>query len=153
MKNFSLLLVAMAFSFVAAAQNATIRGFVYDEETGEPVIFTNVILEGTTYGASTDVNGFYSISKIPAGNYTILCSTLGFDTTKINVDLKKNQILSQKIILKKKSIDLQTFEVSAEKQEAKTEVKMSVQKVTPKETTEKKGSTKELASKKKVIKK
>ncbi len=133
MKNFSLLLVAMAFSFVAAAQNATIRGFVYDEETGEPVIFTNVILEGTTYGASTDVNGFYSISKIPAGNYTILCSTLGFDTTKINVDLKKNQILSQKIILKKKSIDLQTFEVSAEKQEAKTEVKMSVQKVTPKE--------------------
>lgn len=46
------------------AQSGTIRGFVYDKLTGEPIIFTNVILQGTTIGAATDVNGYYSISKV-----------------------------------------------------------------------------------------
>jgi hypothetical protein len=49
------------------AQTGTIRGFVYDKQTGEPIIFTNVILKGTTIGAATDVNGYYSISKVHAG--------------------------------------------------------------------------------------
>jgi hypothetical protein len=56
------------------AQTADIRGFVYDKKTGEPIIFTNVYLSGTTYGAATDVNGYYSISKIPAGSYTFTVS-------------------------------------------------------------------------------
>ena len=58
--------------FTANAQNnGTVRGFVYDKATGEPVLFTNVYLKGTTLGAATDVNGYYSITKIPAGNYVI----------------------------------------------------------------------------------
>ena len=42
------------------AQNTTgtIRGFVYDQDNGEPVIFTNVMLQGKSIGASTDVNGY-----------------------------------------------------------------------------------------------
>jgi len=80
MKNFLVLLGFVLFASAATAQTGTIRGFVYDEESGEPVIFTNVFLKGTTYGATTDVNGYYSISKIPAGSYTIQSSTLGFDT-------------------------------------------------------------------------
>ncbi|MGE5425361.1 MAG: hypothetical protein ACM3N9_08340, partial [Syntrophothermus sp.] len=50
------------FLFVkpVSAQFGTIRGFVYEAETGEPVLFTNVYLEGTSYGAATDVNGFFT---------------------------------------------------------------------------------------------
>ena len=35
----------------------TIRGFVKDEETGQPVIFILVGLEGTAFGTQTDENG------------------------------------------------------------------------------------------------
>ena len=115
------------------AQNGTIRGFIYNEKTGESEIGATAYLKGTTMGAASDVNGFYSITKIPAGNYTLMVTSLGFDTVKIAISIKKDEIINQKIYLKEGSVMLNTFELSAEKQEARTEVKMSVSKVTPKE--------------------
>ena len=58
------------------------------KKTGEPIIFCNVILEGTTIGASTDVNGFFSISNIPTGNHTVFITYIGYDTLRENVSLK-----------------------------------------------------------------
>lgn len=115
------------------AQNGTIRGFIYNEKTGESEIGATAYLKGTTMGAASDINGFYSITKIPAGNYTLMVTSLGFDTVKIAVSIKANEIINQKVYLKEGSVMLNTFELSAEKQEARTEVKMSVSKVTPKE--------------------
>lgn len=118
---------------ISFAQTATVRGFVYDKETGEPIIFTNVYLKGTTYGASTDVNGYYAISKVPPGNYSLTVTYLGYDTLYLDIILKENQIFNKQLYLQKAAVNLKTFEISAEKQEQKTEVKMSVQKITPKE--------------------
>ena len=67
------------------AQTGNIRGFVYEKESGEPVIFCNVFLQGTTIGATTDINGMYNISKVSPGNYTLVVSYIGYDTTKINI--------------------------------------------------------------------
>ncbi|MBK6831485.1 MAG: hypothetical protein IPG92_12465 [Flavobacteriales bacterium] len=44
--KFSLTAALLSFSFILVAQTGTIRGFLYDKETGEPLIFTNVILKG-----------------------------------------------------------------------------------------------------------
>jgi hypothetical protein len=127
---FSAFLFLSAFVF---AQNGSIRGFVYEAESGEPVIFTNVALKGTSYGASTDVNGYFSITKIPAGKYVVQVTYLGFETYEEEVDISGSQIINKKIYLKKGNVQLAEFEVSGEKQEAKTQVKMSLVKVTPKE--------------------
>ncbi|MFN7014598.1 MAG: carboxypeptidase-like regulatory domain-containing protein, partial [Bacteroidia bacterium] len=100
---------------------------------GEPVIFTNVVLKGTTYGAATDVNGYYTIIKVPAGDYTISVTYLGYDTLQMPVSVKAGQIVNQKLYIQKSSIKLKTVDISAEKIEARTEVKTSVVKITPKE--------------------
>ena len=126
-----LLILTIALSI--NAQNGTIRGFIYNEKTGESEIGATAYLKGTTMGAASDVNGFYSITKIPAGNYTLMVTSLGFDTVKIAISIKADEIINQKVYLKEGSLMLNTFELSAEKQEARTEVKMSVSKVTPKE--------------------
>ncbi|MBA3707117.1 MAG: carboxypeptidase-like regulatory domain-containing protein, partial [Bacteroidetes bacterium] len=62
-------IIAIFISVNASAQpsTGTVRGFVYLKESGEPVLFTNVVLKGTTIGQATDVNGYYSITKIPPG--------------------------------------------------------------------------------------
>ena len=111
----------------------TIRGFVYDEKSQEPIIFTNVYLKGTGYGAVTDVNGFYSIAKVPAGTYTLTVSFLGYDTLYQDITISKGQILTRKLFLKKSSVKLREVNISAAAQEARTEVKVSVQKITPNE--------------------
>ena len=44
--------------------NSIAKCFVYEKSSGEPVIFCNVILKGTTIGASTDINGMYIIANV-----------------------------------------------------------------------------------------
>ena len=132
-KNLTLFaLVAFLFlGFSGVAQDGGIKGFVYNEESGEPVIFTNVYLKGTTYGAPTDQNGFYSISKVPPGNYKLMVTSLGYDSLETNITIEGNKIINKNLDLKPGSVELQTFDVNADKQEAQSEVKMSMIKITP----------------------
>ena len=65
-KGFALtVMLGFLFSFSSLAQKGTVRGFVYDESTGEPVIFGSVFLEETIFGSVTDANGYFAISKVP----------------------------------------------------------------------------------------
>ncbi len=132
-KNFSILLILLILSVNVLAQKGTVRGFIYNDKSGEPEIGATVYLKGTTMGAATDVNGFYSITKIPGGSYTLVVTSLGFDTIQEKITVKDNEILSKNQNLTEASTMIETFNVSAEKQEATTQVKMSVTKVTPKD--------------------
>lgn len=131
--KFSLLLIFAIVSLFAQAQNGTVRGFVYEEETGEAVIFTNVFLKGTSIGASTDVNGYFSVTQIPEGQYTLMVTYLGYDTFSEEITVRAGDITTEKIFLKKSSVQMQTVEISAERQERQTNVTMSVTKATPKQ--------------------
>jgi len=131
--KFSLLFIFAIVSLFAQAQNGTVRGFVYEEETGEAVIFTNVFLKGTSIGASTDVNGYFSVTQIPEGQYTLMVTYLGYDTFSEEITVRAGDITTEKIFLKKSSVQMQTVEISAERQERQTNVTMSVTKATPKQ--------------------
>ncbi|MCD4737592.1 MAG: TonB-dependent receptor, partial [Bacteroidales bacterium] len=137
LKKFFIIFLFLCFTFGlinhATAQPGTIRGFVYEEETGEPVIFTNVYLANTSYGSSTDVNGYFAITRIPEGNYTLLVTYLGFDTLKMEVSVQPDQIITKKLYLKSASYTLGQILVSAEREEAQTETRTSVVKITPKQ--------------------
>jgi hypothetical protein len=134
--GFLFLMIFGISSVQGQESTGTVRGFVYDKSSGEPILFTNVFLKGTTYGASTDVNGFFSISRVPAGTYTLVSTYLGYDTAAVQVTVKPGGIINQKLFINKSSIQLKAIEVSAEKQEQLTAVKVSVETVTPKQITQ-----------------
>src|ERR1041385_6638354 len=115
------------------AQTGDIRGFVYFSENAEAAIYTIVYLKGTTYGSTTDLNGFFSISRVPPGTYTLQVTSVGYDTIRTEVILKDGDIITKKLYLKKSVIEIKEYEVSAEREKAKTEVGISVLTVTPKE--------------------
>lgn len=127
---FCLLLITSASAF---SQTATIRGFLYNKDNGEPIIFNNVYLKGTQFGGPTDVNGFYAISKIPEGNYTLLFTTSGFDSISIKISLKAGQLLNQNLYAKPRQLQLKEFEVRGDKEEERTKVGTSVTTITSKE--------------------
>ena len=110
---------------------ATIRGFVTDKSTGEPAIFVTVSLEGTSYGVTTDVTGYYTLSKIPAGTYTINVSSIEFETKTQTVTLEGTKVMTVNFQVSPKVTELQGVEISAEQAERKTEVKMSVETLRP----------------------
>ncbi len=126
------LLMFINFGYGQSPNNSSVRGFVYETESGEPAMFCNVYLQGTTYGASTDINGYFLISQVPPGNYTLVITYLGFDTIRSNVKLVNGKILTRNYHLKASSVQLQTVEVSAERQAARTQTKTSVVSIAPK---------------------
>lgn len=133
MKRILSALVLTLFSVVAIAQTGTVKGFVYDKDSGEPFLFANVFLKGTTYGASTDVNGFYQITKVPAGTYELQSTYLGYDTASVTVVVEPKGSVTEALYLGTSSVKLDVVEVSADRQEARTEVRTSVTKITPKQ--------------------
>ena len=118
-----LFLLSVIITSSSFAQLGNIRGFVYEKESGEPVIFCNVFLKGTTIGTSTDINGMYNIAKVKAGEYVIVATYIGYDTSQVKVSLKKGKILSQNLEIGERSVKLNEVRISAEREEMRTEVK------------------------------
>lgn len=118
---------------VNAQEPATIRGFVYEQKSGEPVMFTNVYLYKTSIGAPTDANGYFSINKVPAGKYTLMVTSMGYDTIRESISVKPGEILTKKLYVKETSIQLQTVNITAEKEQKINEVRTSVVTVSPKQ--------------------
>ena len=116
---------------VTLAQTGTVKGFVYLKESGEPVLFTTVFLKGTNIGQATDVNGYFSISQIPPGDYTIMVTGMGYDTLQEPITIKGGAILSKKLYLVQSNIKLQEVEVSAEQVARQNETQISVNKIDP----------------------
>ncbi len=128
---FLLLLFSTAVSF--AQKTGSVRGFLYDKENGEPVLYTPVFIKGTQFGSITDVNGFYSITNVPPGSYFLTIGAIGYDSSLVEIIVYEDKVTDKQIYIKKGSVNLKTVEVSAEKEARKTEVRASVNKITPRE--------------------
>ncbi len=76
MKRFILLLLAAEISF--AGDTGKISGRVVDASTNEPLVGVNIVLQGTTLGAASGVDGTYFIINIPPGTYGLRASMLGY---------------------------------------------------------------------------
>jgi outer membrane receptor protein involved in Fe transport len=73
------LLIAVALpTFVMAQSSGKLLGVATDKQTGEALPGVNVILEGTTTGSATDIDGYYVILNVPVGVYTIRASYIGY---------------------------------------------------------------------------
>jgi hypothetical protein len=132
MSKYVVTLLLLSFSFNIFGQGV-IRGFVYDKKNGEPIIFANVFLKGTTIGGTTDINGYYNLNKIPAGSYVLKVNFLGYDTISANVSVKDKEIVTKKLYISESSVLLNEAVVSAEKQDKTEQVRISINKITPKQ--------------------
>lgn len=67
------------------AQNRTVTGIVISEEDGEPIIGASVLVEGTTMGAITDMNGKFVLSGVPASAKNLKISYVGMKEIKVAI--------------------------------------------------------------------
>ncbi len=91
MKNL-LILLFVAISTVAYSQTGKVRGTIIDETTGETLVGVTVVVKGTTQGASTDLDGKFSID-IAAGVYDVQVSYISYKTITIEgVEVKADDV-------------------------------------------------------------
>lgn len=134
MKHRLTLLILFFVSFSLFAQRGgTIRGNVYDKDTGEPIIYGTVFLQGTNIGTNTDEDGFYSIGGLPAGNYTIVATYVGYDSVSLSVKVVEGGIVTANMYMKESTVELTTVDISARKEKARSDVQISKVTVTSKQ--------------------
>jgi Ca-activated chloride channel family protein len=114
LKN-TLLLVILISSFILP-QRGIISGKVTDQSTGDPLVGANIVLKGTMYGNSTDINGFFKIKNLPAGIYSLKASYIGYASVTIkDISLKQNDSLYFDIKLAAEAVDAEEVTIKAER--------------------------------------
>ena len=82
-----LFLITYSASLLFAQQDSiVIQGKITSRDTGYPLPGANVVIVGTKLGAAADSSGFYSIKSIPAGQYSIRVTHIGYKYGFINTD-------------------------------------------------------------------
>lgn len=83
-KKIILLLISIFIVYIAEAQNTVIKGVVADSITGEGLPYASLILEGTTTGTTTDMEGNFSFSTTTVSKI-LQISYLGYDTKTVEI--------------------------------------------------------------------
>jgi hypothetical protein len=135
MKKAVWILLGLSLNLVGLAQNtATIKGIIQQTNTREAIPFASVTIKEKTIGTTSDNNGFFSITKLPAGKFTLIVSAVGFETWVQEVQLNEGQILQVKPLLQNKTTVIKDFDFSADRiQEKRENTGVSVIKISPEE--------------------
>jgi len=90
--NLLLLFVIQGFT-----QSGTITGTVKDKKTGETIVGANVVIQGTSTGSSTDLNGQFTLTNLKRGSYNLIISFISYKTVtveNIKVNPDKETVLN-----------------------------------------------------------
>lgn len=73
----------VAFSMLSAGTTGKISGTIADSETGGALTGANIIVEGTSLGTASTMDGSYYILNVPPGNYTVRCMMIGYGSMRM----------------------------------------------------------------------
>lgn len=93
MRKLILSLLFIATAQLSAQDTGSIVGTVSDKsQNNEPLPFANILIEGTTTGATTDFDGLYELANLDAGTYNVIFSFLGLETVTIAATVEAGKV-------------------------------------------------------------
>jgi len=127
-RQLALTIVAAVFALVlqtpAFAQGVTVTGRVLDAELSEPL--GGAIVELATGSgsvlqeATTSDNGVFRLAQVPPGRYTLIISTLGYETQRIErLSVDSEPVNMGEILLVSRAFQLNPIVVTTSRQEEK----------------------------------
>lgn len=121
------LLLLWACAPAALAQTGKLAGTLVDG-VGDPVIGATVQIEGTTLGATADVDGFYTVLQVPPGTYRVRFSAVGYGARTVEgVRIASNQTTTLDQTLREEAVEGQEIVVTAERPIVNLDVTSSFQ--------------------------
>ena len=104
---FSLTILCVSSSNLFAGVTGKIRGKVIDKKTNQPLPGVNIIIQGTSIGAASDLNGVFNILQVPPGVYTLKASMVGYQTILLkDVHVIVDHTTDVKFIMEEQSVSL-----------------------------------------------
>ena len=120
--------------FIYSGTTGKFAGTIKDSQTGESLVGANVIIEGTNFGAATNVNGEYVILNISPGRYNVKFSFIGYETTIMqDVSITVDQTTILQIALNPQTIQVDEVIVTARTPLIQKDVTSSISVITREE--------------------
>ncbi|NOU18575.1 MAG: TonB-dependent receptor [Bacteroidales bacterium] len=126
------LIITCGISSSLFAQTGSIEGFVIDKKTNETLIGTGILIDGTTKGAVTNVDGQYQITNINPGKHFIKISYVGYYPILIeNIIVEANKTTQQNILMDASDVSIDEVVVSGKRRTNTDEMMISSIKSSP----------------------
>ena len=106
-------------SVQAQSGTGAIKGVLFNEATGAPVLFASLMIIETKDQAISDHDGFYSFSKIPVGDYTLRVTSIGYDTTYVKITISPDVVNSKNVFLSTASTKTDVIEIKGNSKDRK----------------------------------
>ena len=114
--------IILASLLLAGLKSATIKGFIYDQKTKEPLIGASIFIEDTSMGTASDIDGSYSINNIrncSTCSYTLKSTYIGYQDFNKEIDLFNNSDVLIDIFLEPETVNLEETTVTAQRRKIK----------------------------------
>jgi hypothetical protein len=147
MQKHFLTFVFLLLGSILFAQTGTIKGRVYNHKSNEPVPFANIIIDGKpTQGATSDIDGKYTITRVSPGYARLIATSVGFKKFTSNDFLVTNSKTTDLDIgLDEQVITLEQVTIKPSVVERNEEVPVSLQKLTIQEIERSPGSNRDIS--------
>lgn len=103
----AIIIVLTALNCVFAQSTGNLTGRVIDKENGEPIIGANIVLAPSKLGGVTDIEGSFTIRKVPEGTYEVKISFISYQTQVFkNVRIQSGKMTEIKTALEPATLNL-----------------------------------------------
>jgi len=103
-----------ATSNVTAQSTGTITGTIIDGSNNETLIGVSIIIEGTSRGAATNLEGQFILRNIQPGQYTLVITYIGYDRVRKDVVVESGQETNIEIVMDWSGIAGEEIVISAQ---------------------------------------
>lgn len=101
------LIMSLMIPLLIFAQTGTVKGKVFNSKTNEPIEFANILIQGTTIGSTSDLDGKFIFTGIKPGFYRLVVSFVGFETTiSSEIQVQGNQTVFLDIPVQESSVQI-----------------------------------------------
>ncbi len=113
---FPALLFMIVLNQSAFSQAGSLVGKVTDQNSGEEIVGANVLIVGTTFGSSTDLDGKFIVKTVPAGIHDIRVSYVGYSPKVITgIAIKPGEALRLDVTIVSVAYSSEEVVVTAER--------------------------------------
>lgn len=118
LKKYIIAIFCLLFNtyLIAQSPTGTIRGTIKDTKLNEDIIGATILVLQNEKGAATDINGFFTLDKMPIGTYSLKISFVGYQTLVISdVKVETDKVTELNLSLEETTSTLQEVKVVAQK--------------------------------------
>ena len=125
MMNYILRIALLVLVLVSSLFSQVINGFVRDDATGEPLSYANVFIKDSNLGVASGVDGYYALTNIPAGEYAVIASIIGYAMITKDFTIKEDENLRIDFRMISEAIEGERVDVFGEAQKMRQLVEPS----------------------------